>query len=118
MSAKSSTEQTTSEQTTSEQAAPERTAPDTAMPDTAVPDTAVPRADASDAALPEHEVSRRGILPSRQTLAVLALVAALLGIAAVLVLPLLHRGPFLPSPTLPWWVLAVAFAAAETSVLH
>ena len=78
----------------------------------------MPRTDASDAALPEHEVSRRGILPSRQTLAVLALVAALLGIAAVLVLPLLHRGPFLPSPTLPWWVLAVAFAAAETSVLH
>src|SRR5687767_4941531 len=98
MSAKSSTEQTT----------PERTAPDTAGP----------RTDASDAALPEHEVSRRGILPSRQTLAVLALVAALLGTAAVLVLPLLNRGPFLPSPTLPWWVLAVAFAAAETSVLH
>jgi diguanylate cyclase (GGDEF)-like protein len=71
-----------------------------------------------DAALPQGEVSRRGFLPSRQTLAVLAVVAALLGLATVLVVPLAQRGPFLPSPTLPWWVLALAFAAAESSVLH
>ena len=91
---------------------------DQTAPERPMSGTATPRTDASDAALPEHEVPRRGMLPSRQTLAVLALVAGLVGIAAVLVVPLLSRGPFLPTPTLPWWVLALAFAAAETSVLH
>ena len=32
--------------------------------------------------------------------------------------PFLQSGPYLPSPTLPWWVLALAFAATESSVLH
>ena len=105
MSATSSTEQATSEPA----------APDTAAPDTAAPDAAT---SASGAAPSGHEVTGCGLRPSRQGLAVLALVAILLGIAAVLVLPLLERGPFLPSPALPWWVLALAFIATESSVLH
>ena len=54
----------------------------------------------------------------RTALPVAALVAAMLGLAALLGLPHLDQGPFLPSPALPWWVLALAFAATEYFVLH
>ena len=72
---------------------------------------------AYDAARPVRRIARR-LRPSRQTLTVLAVIAVLLGIGAVLGLPFLQRGPFLPSAPLSWWVLAIAFAAIETSVLH
>jgi len=45
-------------------------------------------------------------------------IAALLGMGAALGLPFMERGPFLPSATVPWWALALAFAATEASVLH
>ena len=83
------------------------------VPDGTQPGTAAPEIDAA-----QHGTSRRGVAPSRRRLAVLALVTILLGIAAILVLPLAQQGPLLPSPTLPWWVLALAFAAAESSVVH
>jgi diguanylate cyclase (GGDEF)-like protein len=60
----------------------------------------------------------RRALPSRQTLAVLGIIVVLLTIGAVLGHRFVTQGPFLPSPTVPWWVLAIAFAATESSVLH
>jgi diguanylate cyclase (GGDEF)-like protein len=62
--------------------------------------------------------ARRRVLPSPQTLTVLALIAVLLAVVALLGVRFAGQGPFLPSPTLPWWVLALAFAATESSVLH
>ncbi|MFD2092014.1 putative bifunctional diguanylate cyclase/phosphodiesterase [Blastococcus deserti] len=54
----------------------------------------------------------------RQRLTVLGLTAVLLGLAGALS-PYLSRGDaFLPGPTLPWWALAIAFAATEVNVLH
>ena len=67
---------------------------------------------------PESPTSHRRLGPSGQTLAVLAIMTALLGITVVLGRDFLPEGPLLPSPTLPWWVLALAFAATESSVLH
>ena len=60
----------------------------------------------------------RRVRVSRQTLTVLAVIAVLLGIAAPLGYPFLQSSPYLASPTLPWWVLALAFAATESIVLH
>jgi diguanylate cyclase (GGDEF)-like protein len=73
---------------------------------------------ASPGAQPERGLSRRLVRVSRQTLTVLVVIAALLGMGAVLGHPFLDSGPYLASPTLPWWVLALAFAATESSVLH
>ena len=100
-----------------EQPAPDAAPSDAELSDAVLSDPAPSDPAPSDPSSSEQEV-RRGLLPSRQTLAVLALVAILLGIATVLVLPLAHSLPFLPSPPLPWWVLALAFAATESSVLH
>jgi diguanylate cyclase (GGDEF)-like protein len=76
---------------------------------------------ARDRAVPSGARSERGprrVHVSRQTLTVLAVIAVLLGIAAPLGYPFLQSSPYLASPTLPWWVLALAFAATESSVLH
>ena len=74
-----------------------------------------------DRAVPSGARPERGprrVRVSRQTLTVLAVIAVLLGIGALLGHPFLQSGPYLASPTLPWWVLALAFAATESIVLH
>src|SRR5687767_3692898 len=71
-----------------------------------------------EGALPGGTRLLRPGLPSRQTLTVLVVIAALLGMGAALGLPFMALGPFLPSATVPWWALALAFAATEASVLH
>ncbi|MDP9391480.1 MAG: hypothetical protein M3P89_08870, partial [Actinomycetota bacterium] len=91
----------------------ERTAFEPAMSEGAAPPAAAPEAE-----VPGTSMSGGRLRPSRQTLAVLSVMAALLGIAVVLGRDFLLDGPLLPSPTLPWWVLALAFAATESSVLH
>ena len=67
---------------------------------------------------PARAARRRHVRVSRQTLTVLAVIAVLVGLAALFGHPFLQSGPYLASPTLPWWVLALAFAATESSVLH
>ena len=84
-----------------------------ATSDPTVPDRAVP-----ERALPERGLRRPRLQVSRQTITVLVVIAVLLAVGAVLGSRFLESGPFLPSPTLPWWVLALAFAATESSVLH
>ena len=54
----------------------------------------------------------------RPALPVAALVVAMLGLGAVLGLPHVDQAPFLSSPTVPWWALALAFAATELCVLQ
>ena len=56
--------------------------------------------------------------PARETLIVLGITGLLLTAGAMAAAPFLDRPPFLPDPTLPWWVMAVAFALAETSVMY
>ena len=56
--------------------------------------------------------------PARETLIVLGITALLLAVGVVAAAPFLDRPAFLPEPTLPWWVMAVAFAVAETSVMY
>jgi diguanylate cyclase (GGDEF)-like protein len=56
--------------------------------------------------------------PTRPTLTALGLTAALLLIGTAAARPFLDDGPFLASPELPWWALAILFAAAETSVMY
>jgi diguanylate cyclase (GGDEF)-like protein len=55
---------------------------------------------------------------SRETRLVLGVVAALLGLAAVVGRPFLGADSPGASLSLPWWVLAAAFAATEANVLH
>jgi diguanylate cyclase (GGDEF)-like protein len=54
----------------------------------------------------------------RQTVLVLAMTAALLLIAALLGRPLLDTPPFDAALTLPWWLVALTFAATEACVVH
>src|SRR3954451_10119806 len=56
--------------------------------------------------------------PSSPTLTALGLTGALLLGGIAMARPFLDAAPFLPSPELPWWVLAILFAAAETSVMY
>src|SRR5918993_127613 len=56
--------------------------------------------------------------PSRQTLTALGLTAALLLIGIAAAQPFLDAAPYLGSPVLSWWALAILFAAAETSVMY
>jgi diguanylate cyclase (GGDEF)-like protein len=55
--------------------------------------------------------------PAR-TLCLALLLAALVGLAAVLAPDLVDRAPYLPGIELPWWAMALAFAATEAFVLH
>src|SRR5690349_2712167 len=61
---------------------------------------------------------RRSVHVSMQTLLAVALMLVLLAVAAVAGVPMLHDGPFLPSPTLPWWAVAVGFCGSEAFVQH
>jgi diguanylate cyclase (GGDEF)-like protein len=56
--------------------------------------------------------------PSRQTLTALGLTAALLVVGIAAAKPFLDAAPYLGSPVLSWWALAILFAAAETSVMY
>ena len=56
--------------------------------------------------------------PSRQTLVALGLTVALLLVGVAAAHPFLDAAPFLPSPELSWWALALLFAVAETSVMY
>jgi hypothetical protein len=49
---------------------------------------------------------------------VLGVIAALLGLAAAVGHPFLGSGSLSPAVSLPWWAMAVAFAATEAHVLH
>ncbi len=55
--------------------------------------------------------------PCRETVAVLTMIGGLLLVGVLLTAPLLDSGAFL-QPELPWWALALAFTAAETSVMY
>src|SRR4051794_27056155 len=54
----------------------------------------------------------------RETSLVVIIAPALLALAAVAGAPFLGQAAFLPSPTLPWWAMAAAFAATEGFVVH
>jgi diguanylate cyclase (GGDEF)-like protein len=56
--------------------------------------------------------------PRVRMLFVLALIAALLGVATAIGPHYLHHPPYLPDLALPWWAMALAFAATETFVLN
>ena len=55
---------------------------------------------------------------SRPARIALALSAVLFACGVALGLPFVDRDAYLPSPEVPWWVLAVAFAATEIYVVH
>jgi diguanylate cyclase (GGDEF)-like protein len=55
---------------------------------------------------------------SRETRLVLGVIAALLGLAAAVGHPFLGSDSPSPALSLPWWAMAVAFAATEANVLH
>src|SRR5688500_17391270 len=55
---------------------------------------------------------------SRRTALVISMTAAMLCLALLIGHPFLDSGPFLGSVTLPWWVLAIGFAATEIWVVH
>ncbi len=56
--------------------------------------------------------------PSRQTLTALGLTAALLVVGMATAHPFLDAAPYLDSPVLSWWALALLFTLAETSVTY
>ena len=56
--------------------------------------------------------------PSLETLVVLGLVAGLVLLGAGLAAPRLDAGAYLPSPELPWWVIALVFALAERGTTY
>ena len=58
-------------------------------------------------------LSRRG-----QVACISALIAVLLGVAAVLGPPFVGHASYLSHIQLPWWAMALAFAATDTFVLH
>jgi len=58
-------------------------------------------------------LSRRG-----QSTCISALIAALLGLAAVLGPPVIENAPYLPDISLAWWAMALAFAATDLFGLH
>lgn len=60
----------------------------------------------------------RRITPSGQTVRVLALVAGLVAVALLIGRGLVGEVALLDHPELPWWAIAVAFAATEACVLH
>jgi diguanylate cyclase (GGDEF)-like protein len=61
---------------------------------------------------------RAVLRPTRRTLLVVVMTVALLGLAVLVGHPFLSSGPFLGSVHLPWWALAIGFAATETWVVH
>jgi diguanylate cyclase (GGDEF)-like protein len=65
----------------------------------------------------EQPTERRSRFP-RETVLVAVLAAGLLALGAAIGLPWLDEGAHFDSPGLPWWAIAIAFAATEASVLH
>jgi diguanylate cyclase (GGDEF)-like protein len=63
-------------------------------------------------------VLRAGLRPARRSVFVVAMAVAMLGLAVLLGLPFVDSGPFLGFVTLPWWAMAIGFAATETWVVH
>jgi diguanylate cyclase (GGDEF)-like protein len=61
---------------------------------------------------------RAVLRPARRTVLVVAMTVALLCLALLVGHPFLASGPFLGSVNLPWWALAIGFAATETWVVH
>jgi|tagenome__1003787_1003787.scaffolds.fasta_scaffold20962247_2 diguanylate cyclase (GGDEF)-like protein len=55
---------------------------------------------------------------ARQMAVVVAMAVAMLALAAFLGRPLLAAATVAPSPVLPWWALALGFAATEATVFH
>jgi diguanylate cyclase (GGDEF)-like protein len=55
---------------------------------------------------------------SRETRLVLGVVVVLLGLSAAVGYPYAGRGAFSTALTLPWWAMALGFAATEAHVLH
>ena len=59
-----------------------------------------------------------GPATARRTVLVVAMTVALLGLAVLIGHPFVNAVPFLGSVHLPWWALAIGFAATEACVLH
>jgi diguanylate cyclase (GGDEF)-like protein len=55
---------------------------------------------------------------ARRTVLVVVMTVALLGHAVLVGHPFVNSGPLLGSVHLPWWALAIGFAATETWVVH
>jgi diguanylate cyclase (GGDEF)-like protein len=56
--------------------------------------------------------------PSRHLLLVLAMAAGMLALAVLVGRPFVAEPPLGASPALPWWMLAIGFAATEACVFH
>jgi diguanylate cyclase (GGDEF)-like protein len=61
---------------------------------------------------------RTVLRPTRRTVLVVAMTVALLGLAVLIGHPFADSGPFVGVVDLPWWALAIGFAATETWVVH
>jgi diguanylate cyclase (GGDEF)-like protein len=61
---------------------------------------------------------RAVLLPARRTALVVAMTTALLALAVLVGHPFVNSRPFLGFVNLPWWALAIGFAATETWVVH
>src|SRR4051812_13567678 len=61
---------------------------------------------------------RAVLRPARRTVLVVAMIVAFLGLAVLIGHPFVSSIPFVGSVNLPWWALAIGFAATETWVVH
>ena len=61
---------------------------------------------------------RTGLGPARQTVLVVVMIVALLGLSGLVGHPFVGLGPYLGFANLPWWALGVGFAATEACVFH
>src|SRR4051794_17582747 len=56
--------------------------------------------------------------PARETVLVVAMIVALLGLTVLAGHPFVGLGPFLGFANLPWWALGIGFAATEACVFY
>ncbi|TFV88998.1 bifunctional diguanylate cyclase/phosphodiesterase [Blastococcus sp. CT_GayMR20] len=61
---------------------------------------------------------RTALRPARQTVLVVAMIAALLSLTLLVGHPFVGLGPYLGFANLPWWALGVGFAATEACVFY
>ncbi|UOY03281.1 putative bifunctional diguanylate cyclase/phosphodiesterase [Blastococcus sp. PRF04-17] len=61
---------------------------------------------------------RTVLRPSPQTVLVVAMILALLGLTALIGHPFAKLAPYLGFANLPWWALGIGFAATEASVFY
>jgi diguanylate cyclase (GGDEF)-like protein len=61
---------------------------------------------------------RTAVRPASQTVLVVAMIGALLGLAVLVGRPFLGLAPYLGFANLPWWALGIGFAATEASVFY